>query len=159
MTSCALDTQFTIALPDHVTEWLTDIKTVYPDTRERMALVVSLSRRHVDQKAGGPFAAAIFDHQGHLVSVGVNMVVTAGCSILHAEMVAIALAQRTLKRYDLSDGGRFWYELYASTEPCAMCFGAIPWSGLAKLVCGARKADAKSIGFDEGPKPKSWIEA
>ena len=159
MTSEPLATHLTIALPDYVKGWLGDTEACYPDMQKRMALVVSLSRRHVSQKAGGPFAAAVFDHHGHLVSVGVNMVVTANCAILHAEMVAIALAQKTVNRYDLSDGGRFAYELYATTEPCAMCFGAIPWSGVTKVVCGARKADAKAIGFDEGPKPADWIGA
>jgi tRNA(Arg) A34 adenosine deaminase TadA len=159
MTSRPLPTQVSFALPDHVSAWLDDTKACYMDVRERMGLVVALSRRHVRQKAGGPFAAAVFDHCGHLVSVGVNMVVAANCSILHAEMIAIALAQMRVSRYDLSDGGRLEYELYATTEPCAMCFGAIPWSGLTKVVCGARKADAKAIGFDEGPKPSTWIEA
>jgi hypothetical protein len=26
-------------------------------------------------------------------------------------------------------------------------------------VCGARDADAREIGFDEGPKPPDWIAA
>jgi tRNA(Arg) A34 adenosine deaminase TadA len=67
----------------------------------------------------------------------VNVVVTHNCSILHAEMVAIALAQKKLGRYDISDEGKSDYELVASTELCAMCFGAIPWSGVTRLVCGA----------------------
>lgn len=159
MTSRPRATQMTIALPDYLKGWLTDTKTCYLDSQERMGLVVSLSRLHVRHKGGGPFASAVFDHQGRIVSVGVNMVATANCSILHAEMVAIALAQKALNRYDLSDGGRFEYALYATTEPCAMCFGAIPWSGVTKVVCGARKADARAIGFDEGPKPAAWVEA
>ena len=74
-------------------------------------------------------------------------------------MVAIALAQKTLGRYDIGDGGRSRYALVASAEPCAMCFGAIPWSGLTRLTCGARDEDARRIGFDEGPKPSEWQEA
>ena len=37
-----------------------------------------------------------------------------------------------------------------------MCLGAIPWSGIAELVTGARDADARAIGFDEGQKPGDW---
>jgi tRNA(Arg) A34 adenosine deaminase TadA len=37
-----------------------------------------------------------------------------------------------------------------------MCFGAIPWSGVRRVVTGARDADARSIGFDEGPKMQDW---
>jgi len=40
-----------------------------------------------------------------------------------------------------------------------MCFGAIPWSGVQRLVCGARDEDARAIGFDEGPKIIDWISA
>jgi len=37
-----------------------------------------------------------------------------------------------------------------------MCMGAIPWSGVPHLVCGARGEDAVAIGFDEGAKPVDW---
>jgi tRNA(Arg) A34 adenosine deaminase TadA len=46
--------------------------------------------------------------------------------------------------------------LVTSTEPCCQCFGAIVWSGITKLVCGATTSDAEAIGFDEGPKPDRW---
>jgi tRNA(Arg) A34 adenosine deaminase TadA len=101
----------------------------------------------------------VFDSDGKLISLGVNIVEASNCSVLHAEIVAIALAQKALGRYDLSDGGKEHYELAASTEPCAMCFGAVPWSGVSRLVCGARDEDARSIGFDEGPKSTNWVEA
>jgi tRNA(Arg) A34 adenosine deaminase TadA len=79
--------------------------------------------------------------------------------MLHAEIVALALAQKILGRYDLSDGGKLHYELVAAAEPCAMCFGAVPWSGVQRLVCGARDEDARAIGFDEGPKMADWVKA
>jgi tRNA(Arg) A34 adenosine deaminase TadA len=37
-----------------------------------------------------------------------------------------------------------------------MCLGAIPWSGIQSLICGARGTDAEAIGFDEGTKPGHW---
>lgn len=40
-----------------------------------------------------------------------------------------------------------------------MCFGAVPWSGVKRLVCGARKEDAEAVGFDEGAKPEDWAGA
>jgi tRNA(Arg) A34 adenosine deaminase TadA len=40
-----------------------------------------------------------------------------------------------------------------------MCLGALPWSGVARVVCGARDADARAVGFDEGDKPADWVEA
>jgi tRNA(Arg) A34 adenosine deaminase TadA len=40
-----------------------------------------------------------------------------------------------------------------------MCFGAVIWSGVRRLVCGARDEDVRAIGFDEGPKLDDWIAA
>lgn len=32
-----------------------------------------------------------------------------------------------------------------------MCLGGTLWSGVKRLVCAATAADARAIGFDEGP--------
>lgn len=123
-----------------------------------MRLTIELSSLNVRHASGGPFGAAVFDSGGRLVAAGMNLVVSSGCSIFHAETVALAFAQKALGRYDLG-GGTVPYELYASTEPCAMCFGAIPWSGVSALLCGARSEDARAIGFDEGDKPVEWTSS
>ncbi|RJP93677.1 MAG: nucleoside deaminase [Desulfobacteraceae bacterium] len=148
-----------IRLPEWVGPWIERSPKTFPAIEDRMGFVVELSRQNIRRQTGGPFAAAVFDMNGGLIAPGVNTVITSNCSILHAEIMAIALAQQTLERYDISDGGKFSFELIASTEPCAMCFGAIPWSGIRILVCGARSADAEAIGFDEGPKPSGWVAA
>ena len=109
---------------------------------------------------GGPFAAAVFESaSGRLVSVGVNEVATAGNSIAHAEMIAIALAEAAGGGYDLGASGEPAHELVSSTEPCTMCLGAVVWSGVWRVVCAARDEDARHIGFDEGPKPADWVAA
>ena len=123
-----------------------------------MQLVIELSRLNVDRGTGGPFGAGIFDlSTNRLVTPGVNLVATPNLSAAHAEMVAIMLAQQVVGHFDLGGEGLPAYELVASTEPCAMCFGAIPWSGVRRLLCGARDEDARSIGFDEGPKTPDWV--
>ncbi|MCB1908200.1 MAG: nucleoside deaminase [Rhodocyclaceae bacterium] len=123
----------------------------------RMAFVIQAARRNVHERTGGPFAAAVFESDsGALVSLGVNLVTSEQLSMLHAEMVAIAFAQRRLGRRDLGRSDCPRLEIVTSVEPCAMCFGAIPWSGLRRVVSGATDADARAIGFDEGPKPRDW---
>jgi tRNA(Arg) A34 adenosine deaminase TadA len=127
------------------------------DDAARMRFVIGLARENVRRGTGGPFAAAVIDSgTGRLVAIGVNLVTTARSSLLHAEIVAILGAQRHTGSYTLAaDGAR--HELIASCEPCAMCFGAVLWSGVRRLVCGATKADAEAIGFDEGPvDERSW---
>lgn len=131
-----------------------------PDADARMAFVVAAARENVARGEGGPFAAAVFERDtGRLVSLGVNMVERAGLSILHAEMMALALAQKRLGAYDLSAPGLAAHELVSSAEPCAMCLGAVPWSGVRRLVAGARAADVEKVGFDEGAKPDDWPAA
>ena len=125
-----------------------------------MAFVVSLARMNIQHGTGGPFAAAVFQLDTYqLVAPGVNLVVSSRCSVAHAEVIALTLAQQQVGSHDLGGPGFPQYELVTSCEPCAMCFGAILWSGVRHLVCGAREADATAIGFDEGPKPQEWVSA
>jgi tRNA(Arg) A34 adenosine deaminase TadA len=71
--------------------------------------------------------------------------------------MAIMLAQKRLGTFDLRSAGDF--ELATSAEPCAMCYGALPWSGIRRLAYGATREDVQSIGFDEGDKPADWARA
>ena len=144
-----------LRLPGWVDEAARDV--AYPTVEDRMRLVVELSRQNVRRGTGGPFGAAIFERgSGMLLAPGVNLVVGSGCSVFHAEMVAIMVAQKALGTFDLGGENLPPYELVASTEPCAMCLGATPWSGVRHLVCGARDADARAVGFDEGAKSVEW---
>jgi len=153
-----ISSQCSFALPAWVGPFLETWQQPLLSTRQRMQLAIALSRESVRQKTGGPFGAVIVDLQdGRLVSVGVNLVTTAGLSIAHAEMVALSLAQTAVGQWNLSHAGVL--QLVTSCEPCAMCFGALPWSGIQSLVCGARKADAQTAGFDEGDKPARWIKS
>ncbi|MDH5640742.1 MAG: nucleoside deaminase [Nitrospira sp.] len=123
-----------------------------------MRFVVEVASMNVARDTGGPFAAAVFEtNSGRLVAVGMNLVVSTNCSLAHAELVALANAQHAVRNFDLGAASLPAHELVTSSEPCAMCYGAIPWSGVRRVLCGARAGDAEAIGFDEGPKPKRWI--
>ncbi|MCB1886030.1 MAG: nucleoside deaminase [Rhodocyclaceae bacterium] len=148
-------TQLSFSLPD----WLPPFMAAWPggDDAARMAFVIEAARRNVAEGTGGPFAAAVFEAgSGRLVAFGVNRVVAEQVSMLHAEMLALALAQRALGRADLGAAGAPALQLVTSVEPCAMCLGAVLWSGVGQVLSGATDADARAIGFDEGPKPPDW---
>ncbi len=146
-------------LPSWIDAYIRDIDTIR-DIEARMAFVIEASRQNVIHKTGGPFAAAIFEKKsGKLISLGVNLVVNQNLSILHAEMVAIMLAQYHLKTYDLGSHDLVEHELIVSAEPCAMCLGAIPWSGVCRVVSAASDSDVRAIGFDEGPKVSDYKAA
>jgi tRNA(Arg) A34 adenosine deaminase TadA len=135
-------------LPDWV-EDVVDWSRPLADDDERMALAIELAARNVEAGTGGPFGSIVVDvGDGRLIGVGVNRVMPLGNSMLHAEAVALMGAERRVGSFSLADRQR---ELHASCAPCAMCLGAIHWSGVVRLVCGATREDAESLGFDEGP--------
>ncbi len=152
-----LKNRITLQIPDWVAGFLDQRPEIHPSTEERMRLAIALAGQNIREQTGGPFGAAVFGPAGDLVSVGVNLVLSSGLSVWHAEMVALSLAQEAQGTHDLSSIGAF--ELVSSCEPCAMCLGAIPWTGIRSLVCGARDADARAVGFDEGAKPAGWPAA
>ncbi|KAA3472815.1 guanine deaminase-like isoform X1 [Gossypium australe] len=57
-------------------------------------------------------------------------------------LLVIKRACKKLNRIELSD-----CEMYASCEPCPMCFGVIHLSRIKKLVYGAKAEAAVAVGF------------
>ncbi|MGH8213962.1 MAG: nucleoside deaminase [Rhodanobacteraceae bacterium] len=145
-----------LALP----AWMASIEgteRIFDDDDARIAFTIELARRNVQNGGGGPFGAAVFDAAGKLISVGVNRVVAQRCSLAHAEILALGLAQRRLQRFRLNRNGER-YTLASSAQPCCQCFGALIWAGIDTLLIGARSEDVESLtGFDEGPLPADWI--
>lgn len=151
-------TSATLELP----AWLADVvrapRALPTSDAVRMQWAIELAHRNVAEKTGGPFAAIIVEETtGQCVAAGVNLVVSTGLSIAHAEAMAIMLAQLRAKTFDLAGNPQQRHTLYATGQPCIMCFGILWWSGITKLVCGARGEDVESItSFREGPLPANW---
>lgn len=130
----------------------------FPSDEARMRFAIGLAKDNVLHGTGGPFGAAVFERDtGRLVSIGVNSVVRLLSSALHAEMLAFMRAQKRLGSYTLAAPELAAFELHCSCDPCAMCLGAVLWSGVSRLVCSASRDDAMALGFDEGPVfPESY---
>ncbi len=144
-----------------VPPWVAGVTRTGPIHREddaKMALVIGLARENVARRTGGPFGAAIFEREsGRLVAAGVNSVTRLRNCVLHAEIMAIMLAQRRVRSYRLGPPDRPAHELVTSCEPCAMCLGATLYSGVSRVVMAASRDDAMAVGFDEGPVfPESY---
>ena len=151
-----------VAYPDWVertVEWDRRHATV----EERMRVAIALARENVLRETGGPFGAAVFERDtGTVVAVGMNLVVSQHNSTLHAEMVALMMAERKQRSYSLGAEGLPSHEMVTSCDPCAMCLGALLWSGVTRLVCGATREDARRLEFEEGPvfeKSYEYLEA
>ena len=144
-------TDIKLPVPEWINIWAEGIQQSFPEVNQRMALVIDLARTNL-KYGGGPFGAAVFNKQtGELIAPGVNWVIPGKSSLLHAEVMALTLAEQLLGGYELASHGAF--ELVTSVEPCCQCLGALVWSGVSSVVCGAHSEDAQAVGFDEGPRP------
>jgi tRNA(Arg) A34 adenosine deaminase TadA len=77
-----------------------------------------------------PFGALIVNEWGEtVVTARNNAVRPAGDPTQHAEMLACAEAGKRMSEDTLAR-----CTLYTSTEPCAMCAGAIYWIGIGRVV-------------------------
>lgn len=152
-------TSFGAALPPWLVTELPALPDVVPSAEERMALVNDLADRNWRAGNGGPFAALVVEAgSGEILSIGVNVVISSGLSAMHAEVVAIALAQQRLGSWDLGARGAR-RELVVNARPCVQCFGATLWSGVRSLVVGADGPEVEAAtGFDEGPMVEDWVE-
>ena len=156
----ALASAFSAALPDWLVNDLDDLAAgPLGMAEERMGLVNRLADRNWRAGNGGPFAAIVVDAvSGALVSVGVNVVLATGVSAMHAEVMALSLAQRALGRWDLGAEGAE-LELVVNWRPCVMCYGATMWSGVRALTIAGEGAELEELtGFDEGPMREDWAE-
>jgi tRNA(Arg) A34 adenosine deaminase TadA len=142
----APQTQLAIHLPDWINDLVDWHQPLHSDD-EKMALAIELAKQNVLRGTGGPFASIIVHREsGALLSVGVNQVVAQNNSTLHGEVMAIMLGEQRLQQFSL--GSQIdEYELFTSCEPCAMCMGAILWSGVKRLACAATGDDARASGW------------
>lgn len=154
------DLQVTLSLPHWAGAKLNALPDCFHTVEERMQAVLAFAELNVKEETGGPFAAGVFERDsGKLISMGVNRVVPSNCSTAHAEIMALTLAQKRLGTYDLGGEGMAAHQLVVNWCPCAMCFGAVLWSGIRSLVIAGSGPELESItGFDEGPMHPHWQE-
>jgi tRNA(Arg) A34 adenosine deaminase TadA len=82
------------------------------------------------QHGNHPFGALLV-RNGEILMQGENTVLTTKDVTGHAELNLVRDASQIYDEAFLTE-----CILYASTEPCAMCSGAIFWSGIRKVVYG-----------------------
>ena len=150
--------QFTVSLPDWVVQEQNKLPSHLPLLEDRMRMVIRFSQYNIDQQTGGPFAAGVFECEtGKLIAIGVNRVVQSNVSSAHAEIVALSLAQQKLGSWDLGKQSLPAMQLVVNWRPCAMCYGAVIWSGIRSLaVAGSDDTCERITGFDEGPIHPEW---
>jgi guanine deaminase len=108
-----------------------------------MRLALSEARSHLTALHGGPFGACLV-RGGEVLAVSHNTVLKDNDPTCHAEINTIRQAARKLGTYDLTG-----CDLYSTTEPCPMCFAAIHWARLGRLIYGTGISAVQALGFNE----------
>jgi tRNA(Arg) A34 adenosine deaminase TadA len=117
------------------------------EDRVYMARAFELARYAVTH-GGGPFGALLVK-DGKVLAEFSNCVHSTGDITKHAETGLISAFSPKIDRETFAKA-----TLYTSTEPCAMCCGAICFSGIGRVVYGTSEAPFIQImGLPADPQP------
>ncbi len=109
-------------------------------------LDLAIEQARLARQAGNhPFGAVLSDPSGTVVLSAQNTVMTDSDATGHAETNLVRLAGRTI------GPNLAGYAIYSSTEPCAMCAGAIYWSGITKVVFALAESELNAMAAN-GPE-------
>lgn len=116
---------------------------------EHLKTAISVAWR-ARENGNHPFGAVLVDEHDQVVLQAENTVVTGRDSTGHAETNLVRLATQQFSPEQLAG-----FTLYSSTEPCAMCAGAIYWSQIGRVVFALSEIDLYAI---IGPSPEQlWL--
>ena len=115
-----------------------------------MRIVVKEAKKTA-QDGEAPIAAMIV--QGNqILGMGVNTKISEQSGFTHAELNALLKAKPKLGRKPEN------VVLYSTLEPCAMCLGAILFSGIRTVVYGASDPEGGAVEmFRNHPTYSRWI--
>jgi tRNA(Arg) A34 adenosine deaminase TadA len=95
---------------------------------------------------GGFPAGAVLVKDNKIISSGVSLGFKLNDPTSHSETVSIREACSKLQTTNLEN-----LTLYASLQPCLMCFSVANWAGVSRIVFACRKTDEMaSKGYYEG---------
>lgn len=98
-----------------------------------LSLAIEKARESV-AKGGFP-AGAVVVKDNQVIGSGISLAIISHDPTNHAETAAIREAAQNLKSADLSGA-----VLYASMQPCLLCFGSTLWAGISKIVYACPQA-------------------
>ena len=110
-----------------------------PIELEHLNLSIAIARQ-AREHGNHPFGAVLVDEFERVLLQAENTVITARDSTGHAETNLVRLASQQFSPAQLAH-----CTLYTSTEPCAMCAGAIYWSGIGRVVFALSEVDLYAI--------------
>jgi tRNA(Arg) A34 adenosine deaminase TadA len=107
--------------------------------RRHLRQALELARR-AREHGNHPFGALLVEEAGNVVLEAENTVRTDKDVTAHAETNLVRMASSRLEPDFLER-----CTLYTSTEPCAMCAGAIYWANVRRVVFGLSQEQIRAI--------------
>ncbi|MGD9812488.1 MAG: nucleoside deaminase [Sphingobium sp.] len=111
--------------------------------KQYLRQAISLAGAAVDS-GKRPFGAVIVDDRGAVISAGCSTQQDDRDWTAHAEMNVLRAAGRRLSWDELAK-----CTLYASSDPCPMCAGALYWSNVRRLVFGLNEMAMRPFRRDD----------
>jgi tRNA(Arg) A34 adenosine deaminase TadA len=123
-----------------------------PDDRRFLEAAVAVAQQARD--AGNHPFGAVLTRGAEMLLEAANSVTTERDVTGHAELNLVRLASRTFAEDELAE-----CTLYSSTEPCAMCSGAIYWSGIGRVVYALPEAALGEFTGADAENPTMHLAA
>jgi len=105
--------------------------------------------RQAREHGNHPFGALLVDKNNHVLLKAENTVVTGKDCTGHAKTNLMRLATQHYSAEELES-----CTLYTSTEPCAMCVGAIHWGNVRRVVYALDEVELYDL---IGPSPEHLL--
>jgi tRNA(Arg) A34 adenosine deaminase TadA len=119
------------------------------EARDRAGLEAAVAAAMRSRAEGmHPFGAVLADAEGRIILEAHNSVPAEGDVTGHAETNLVREATQRHKPGFLAT-----CTLYSSAEPCAMCSGALYWSGIGRLVYALSERELLELTGDDPENP------
>ena len=105
------------------------------------------------ENGNNPFGAILVDETGNILLESGNLEKTLGVATAHAELKLCEMASRKYDKEFLKTT-----TLVTTAEPCAMCSGAIYWTGIGRVVYGISEVDLKILTGEDLRNPTMSLD-
>lgn len=109
--------------------------------RDEACMQKAIEQAHRAWRCGEVPVGAVVVCGGRIIARGHNRSIGDHDPSAHAEIIALREAGRRLGNYRLLQA-----DLYVTLEPCAMCFSALVYARIARLIYGATDPKAGACG-------------
>lgn len=117
------------------------------DHAHYLRLTFDLAKKTAESGAH-PFASVLVDGKGEVILEQGNAYMPDHDMTGHAERVLSTRASLKFRPAELAD-----MTLYTNAEPCAMCAGAIYWTGIGRVVFGMTEKQLKDLTGNHPENP------